>query len=409
MLLSKNGLYKFDCFELDAARRLLSRGEESITLTPKAFEVLSYLVLNPGRVVTKEEMLKAVWPDSFVEEGNLAQYISALRRALGEQASLIVTIPGRGYQFAGLVQAMQSEAELTTPALGPIDVEALPDAQPGDVFVQRVRERTRIVYEDAPSGPLAQAVPALQLSGAAQRRVRIRQWVAAAALSGALLAAGARYVWKHFAHPPQLSDVVLADFVNATRDATFDSTLNQALEIDLEQSPYLNLLPRQKVKETLAQMERGDDETLTPELAREVCERNNAQAVLHGSIANFGSKYLLTLTAEGCADGRQVASYKEDVASKEEILGALDAAANQVRKKLGESAASLAKFQTPIEQATTSSLEALRLYSQAQQDDDRNEPRLALALYQHAVALDPNFATAYYGMGIAYYRLSEAD
>jgi DNA-binding winged helix-turn-helix (wHTH) protein/Tfp pilus assembly protein PilF len=399
MFLSTNGLYRFDEFELDPTRRVLTRDEEAISLTPKAFDVLSFLVLNPGRVVTKDELLKAVWPDSFVEEGNLAQYISALRKALGEKSCLIVTVPGRGYQFAAQVQAAPPQTE--------IPVDALPEAHPGDVFVQRVRERTRIVYEDAPPAQLAQAEPALLLAGATSSRARVWRWVGASALVSALIALAAILVLKPFAHPPLFSDVVVADFTNTTRDATFDSTLNRALEIDLEQSPYLNLLPRQKVKETLKLMERSGDEALTPELAREVCERDNAQAVLHGAIANFGSKYLLTLSAEGCADGRQVAAYKEVAASKEDVLGALDSAAAHMRKRLGESAASLARFQTPIEQATTSSLEALQAFTQGQKSYDHGDMKTALGLFERAIALDPNFATAYRSMGASYYNLSD--
>jgi DNA-binding winged helix-turn-helix (wHTH) protein/tetratricopeptide (TPR) repeat protein len=402
MLLSTNRFYKFDGFELDSSRRALLRQDEPVPLTSKAFDVLYYMVLNPGRVVTKEELLKAIWPDSFVEEGNLAQHVSALRRALGDKSSLIVTVPGRGYQFTGQVRAIQEEA-----LAGQSGIPGLPEAQPGDVYVQRVRERTRIVYEDSPTGQPAQPAPAFQLAGSVQRRARIGQWVAASALGGALLAVAATYEWRHYAHPPQLSDVVLADFVNTTRDTTFDSTLNQALRIDLEQTPYLNLLPRQKIKETLAQMERKADEALTPELAREICERDNAQAVLYGSIANFGSKYLIVLAAEGCADGRQVAAYKEVVASKDEVLGALDSAAAHIRKRLGETSGSLERFQTPIEQATTPSLEALQAFSRAQQSYDRGDTKTALDLFERAIALDPNFATAYRSIGACYYNRSD--
>jgi DNA-binding winged helix-turn-helix (wHTH) protein len=147
MLLSKQELYRFDGFELDPRRRILSRDDDPISLTPKAFDVLSYLVLNPGRVVTKDELLKAVWPDSFVEEGNLAQYISALRRALGNKSSLIVTVPGHGYQFAAQVFADHLQSA--------ISVDALPEQHTGDVYVQRVRERTRVVYENVPAPLLA--------------------------------------------------------------------------------------------------------------------------------------------------------------------------------------------------------------------------------------------------------------
>ncbi|MGO9776823.1 MAG: winged helix-turn-helix domain-containing protein [Terracidiphilus sp.] len=178
-----NGLYRFDEFELDPARRTLLRNGSPVALTPKAFDVLAYLVLNPGRVVTKDELLKSIWPDSFVEEGNLAQYISALRKALGDNSRLIATVPSRGYQFVAQVYAVEVETG--------ISAAALPEARVGDIFVQRVRERTRIVYDDAPAAQLAQHEPPLLLTSGSSRRARVWLWVTASALGGALLAAGA--------------------------------------------------------------------------------------------------------------------------------------------------------------------------------------------------------------------------
>jgi DNA-binding winged helix-turn-helix (wHTH) protein/Tol biopolymer transport system component len=187
MLLSANRLYRFDEFELDPSRRVLSRNESPVALTPKAFDVLSYLVLNPGRVVTKDELLKSVWPDSFVEEGNLAQYISALRKALGDKSRLIATVPGRGYQFVAQVFSVEIETG--------ISAEALPEARAGDIFVHRVRERTRIVYDDAPPAQIAQHEPPLLLTGGSSRRARVWLWVTALALCGALIALGVLAVY----------------------------------------------------------------------------------------------------------------------------------------------------------------------------------------------------------------------
>ncbi|HZL28487.1 MAG TPA: transcriptional regulator [Acidobacteriaceae bacterium] len=144
MSLSRNGLYRFDEFVLDRLKRTLARDGEPVPLSPKAFEVLTCLVTNPGRVVTKEELLKAVWPDSFVEEGNLVQYVVALRKAFADRAGYIVTVPGRGYQFA-------AEVHEETLALAP--------DQPGGVVIQTVHERTRIVVEECDSPP-GYALPA---------------------------------------------------------------------------------------------------------------------------------------------------------------------------------------------------------------------------------------------------------
>src|ERR1035441_5685717 len=247
MLLSKQELYRFEGFELDPCKRILSRDDDPVSLTPKAFDVLSYLVLNPGRVVTKDELLKAVWPDSFVEEGNLAQYISALRRALGNKSFLIVTVPGHGYQFAAQVFADHLQTE--------IPVDALPEQGTGDIYVQRVRERTQMVIESVPA-------PAVALSGVAKssRRVAFR-WASASLLAGALIALAATQAWKRLAPPPQLRKVVVADFTNSTGDATFDRTLKRALEIDLEQSPFIDVMSESEVVSTLQLMGRNDTGT----------------------------------------------------------------------------------------------------------------------------------------------------
>lgn len=388
MLLSARELYRFERFELDHCRRVLSRDEDPISLTPKAFDVLAYLVLNAGRVVTKDEVLRSVWPDSFVEEGNLAQYISQLRRALGEESCLIATVPGRGYQFAAEVQVEHP-------------VDSFHEQRQGDIYVQRVRERTRVVIEDvrSPASPLALRDTAMLPAGATSGYARVWRWVA---LSGLLLALAGAYGWRRLAPRPPVSDLVLADFANNTGDPAFDHTLGRALEIDLAQTPFLNLLSRQKVKATLAQMQHKGDETLTPALAAEVCERNNAQAVLNGAIASFGSKYLLTLAADSCVSGKQIAAYKAEANSKEEVLHALDEAAGRVRKQLGESAASLERFQTPIADATTPSLDALRDYSQARERFEHGDWKATQQLLEHAIALDPGFAAAYSSLGAAY-------
>jgi tetratricopeptide (TPR) repeat protein len=315
---------------------------------------------------------------------------------MGDKASLIATVPGRGYQFGAQV--------LTTQILAEQPRNGLPDARPGDIFVQRVRERTRVVYEDGPAFQLSSHQSASLNAGTTSSRKRTWQWIAVSAFGGALIALAASYGARLFVHPSQLNGVVLADFTNETGDASLDHTLNQALEIDLEQSPFLNLLSRPKVREMLILMERTGDEALTLDLAREVCERNNAQAVLHGAIANLGRKYLLTLTADSCVNGKRIAGYKAEANSREEILSALDTVAGHVRKQLGESAASLDKFQTPIAQATTSSLEALRAYSQALESCDQGDVEEGQALLERAIQLDPNFASAYRELSNSYYN-----
>jgi tetratricopeptide (TPR) repeat protein len=217
-------------------------------------------------------------------------------------------------------------------------------------------------------------------------------------------AGGAGYLlWRHFHPAPLSASVVLAEFENTTGDKDFDYALNRAFQIELEQSPFLDILPRATVQETLEQMHHKADEALTLELAREVCERNNAQAELEGAISMFGNKYLLIVNGTSCVSGKSVAGYKQLVSSKSDVLPALDAAARRVRKQLGESSASLERFQTPIVQATTSSFEALRAYTQALESSDRGDIAAEQTLFKRAIALDPNFASAYRGLSLSYH------
>jgi tetratricopeptide (TPR) repeat protein len=202
-------------------------------------------------------------------------------------------------------------------------------------------------------------------------------------------------------------DLVLSDFENTTGDPSFDRALNQALMIDLEQSPFLNLMSRSRIQETLAEMQRSKGEALTSPLAMEICERTNSQAMLHGTIAKLGTKYLLMLDAVSCVNGKSIGGYKTEVASKEEVLRALDTAAGRVRRQLGESLDSLERYQIPITQATTPSLDALRSFSEAGESFRHGDMKAAQILLNRAVAMDPNFASAYRAIGSTYYNLGD--
>ena len=157
--------------------------------------------------------------------------------------------------------------------------------------------------------------------------------------------------------------IVLADFTNTTGDAVFDDTLKQGLAVQLEQSPFLSLVSDRKVDETLKLMGRHTDDRLTPEVTREVCQRNGSKAMLTGSIARLGSQYVISLKAMNCSTGDMLAGELEQATSKEAVLRALDTAAVSLRSKLGESLSSVQEYATPVEEATTPSLEALKAYS----------------------------------------------
>jgi DNA-binding winged helix-turn-helix (wHTH) protein/tetratricopeptide (TPR) repeat protein len=368
----------------------LKHEERSIPLGPKTFDLLLYLAQHPHQVVTKEELLAGVWPNSFVEESNLSQHVFLLRKALGTSGQgeqVVVTIPGKGYQFAASVE------QAPRPGV---------NHGRGEPGLDSAESVTRLVIEEGTDD----ATPEVLELAAPPKQRRWLVWVAAGA--AVLLLGGAFLGWQRL-HPVRSGhvDLVLAEIENTTTDPDFDRTLNQALLIDLEQSPFLNLLTRSRVRETLKEMQRATDEPLTPALAMEVCERTNAQAMLHGTIAKFGSHYVLILDADSCVSGKEIGGYKAEAAGKEEVLRALETAAGRVRKQLGESAASLDRYQIPITQATTPSLDALRAFSLAGESFRRGDMKAAQILLNRAVSLDPGFASAYRAIGSSYYNLGD--
>ncbi len=380
-----NDAYRFDEFELRRSRRTLLRNGQPVSLLPKTFEVLSYLVENPGRVVSKEELLKTAWPESFVEENNLTQHISLLRKALGDRSGFIVTIPGRGYQFTAEVVSGDATPKPSLSSSEGSALTAAGEAQPAD---------------HAPSA-LRLAVYGVPL------------WVKITAGAVVLSAAGLTgywgyATWKQLTHPPQLRKVIVADFQNSTGDATFDHTLKEALEIDLEQSPYIDVMGEREATNSLQLMGRGQGSAITPEVAREICERSNRQVMLTGSIQSLGREYLLTVEATDCSNGSQIAGAKAEAGAKERVLAALDSVADKVRRGMGETSRSIENYQVPIMQATTASLDALRSYSIGQSMDAQGKSETeTIPFYQRAVELDPNFAMAYGAMANEYYNLSE--
>src|ERR1700674_3560771 len=196
--------------------------------------------------------------------------------------------------------------------------------------------------------------------------------------------------------------VVLGDFNNTTGDAVFDDTLRQGLDVQLEQSPFLSIISKERMRQTLRLMNQASDARLTPAIARDLCQRLGSKAYIAGSIASLGRDYVVALQAVNCATGDSLAQEQEQAAGKEKVLGAMSRAATDLRKKLGESLNTVLKFDTPIE-ATTSSLEALKAFSVA----SKSEEAEAVPSLQRAVKLDPNFASAYAALGTWYSNLGE--
>jgi Flp pilus assembly protein TadD len=240
-----------------------------------------------------------------------------------------------------------------------------------------------------------------------------KKWAAPAA-AGAIIAVmgvGGWFYDTRRAHALNETDtVVLADFTNKTNDVVFDEALRQGLAVQLEQSPFLSLVSDQRTRQTLQLMGKSPDAKLTPEIARELCERTASKAYLSGTISNIGSQYVLGINAVNCQTGDTLAQEQATADSKEHVLGALGDAANKLREKLGESLKTVHKLATPIEQATTPSLEALQAYSMGRNLMlTQGNYTAAVPQFQRAIQLDPNLAMAYASLGTTYHNLGEKE
>ena len=239
---------------------------------------------------------------------------------------------------------------------------------------------------------------------------KVGRYVVAAGLAVVAAAAVAGGVWYRAQHGARLTDkdtVVLTDFSNSTGDAVFDDALKTALSVALSQSPFLNVLSENKVADTLQQMTRPAGTKLTPELARELCQRTGSKAYIAGSIGSLGSEYVVGLKAVNCQNGDLLAQQQVTAPAKEKVLDVLGGAVSKLRSQLGESLGTVQRFDVPLEQATTSSLEALKAYSLGQKADHEKGPGAALPYHQRAIQLDPNFAMGYMAVGGEYFSLAE--
>jgi DNA-binding winged helix-turn-helix (wHTH) protein/tetratricopeptide (TPR) repeat protein len=362
--------YEFGPFRVDPEKETLVRAGELVSITPKTFQILLVLIRNSREIVTKDDLMKTVWPDTFVEEANLSRNIFMLRKALGETAQdhrYIVTVPGQGYRLAEDVRLVPDQ-ELTVVAAS------------HSLFKVEVKE----------SKPW--------------------WWIAGAAVL--MVAAGlgvSRYTSKSKTTLSATDTVVLADFANSTGDTVFDETLRRGLAIQLEQSPFLSLISDQRIQFTLRLMGRPANARLTPEVARGICERTGSAAVLDGSIAPIGSQYVLELRARSCRSGEILDQEQTQAAKKEDVLNALGQMASRFRKRVGESLTTIQQRNTPLAEATTPSLEALEAFSTGWKLHTTTGTMAALPFMQRAVEIDPNFALAHATLGREYANVDEFE
>ena len=361
-------ILRFGVFEVDVRAGELRKQGVRIKLQEQPFHVLTVLLQRPGEVVTREELRSENWPaDTFVDfDNSLNAAINKLREALGDSADnprFIETLPRRGYRFIAPVIGVDGTTRGT--ATG-VNVAAPP--------------RSRKIV------------------------VTVAVAVLAAGIAGGLL-------WRarRTRHLTEKDTIVLGDFANSTGDSVFDGTLREGLSVELEQSPFLSLVSQQQIHQTLRMMGQKTNSRLTPEIAQEVCQRTSSAAALDGSIALIGTRYNLILRAVSCRNGDLLASLEAQANDKSHVLDALGTLASEMRSRLGESLSTMQKYNTPIEQATTPSLEALQAYNLGWQAFlAQGDYAAAVSFFQRATELDPNFAMAYWAMGVSYSAIGES-
>ena len=407
-------LLRFGVFELNLTSEELRKSGVILKLAPQPFRLLALLASHSGQVVSRDTIEKQLWGEETEvdSEHGMRQCINQIRTALGDDSEnpvYVETIPRQGYRFLAPVMSQ------TVAAPRP-QVKEAHDSGMVDAIASRVLAKVAESVAATPLGPSAAAPttvsPASESHAVSSeskwRLTRVR--LAVAFLLLLALLAGALYWRPRKASALTEKDtIVLADFENTTGDPVFDDTLKQGLAIQLEQSPFLNVLSDRKVAGTLKLMNCSATEPLTEEVGREVCLRTNSKAILTGSIAQLGRQYVIGVKAVDCNTGDVLAEAQQQAAGKESLLKALDAAAASLRGKLGESLSSVQKYATPLEEASTPSLEALKAYSLGRKAKIATGQTQSLPFFKRAVELDANFAMAYVGMAGAYINLNQPD
>jgi eukaryotic-like serine/threonine-protein kinase len=374
---TRDGLKFGEDFELDLRAYELRRAGRVLKLEPTPLELLSFLIEHKGELVTRDQIVEKIWGQGvFLDTDNsINGAIRKIRQVLGdnpEQPRFVQTITGKGYRFIAPVTSSGAKEE----------------AQEGE-------------------GDSARAAKTAETETGKDLRKRWMLVVAAAVAVPALALAG--YLYFHRA--PKLNDkdtIVLADFANSTGDPVFDDTLRQGLAAQLEQSPFLSLISDERIQQMLKLMAKPADARLTPEVSLEICQRTASAAVLDGSIASLGSQYVLTLRAKDCRSGDVLDEEQVQAAKKEDVLNALSQIANRFRTRVGESLATVKSHDTPLAEATTPSLEALKAYSVGWQVSFSSGSAASVPFLQRAIKIDPNFASAYASLGRMYGDIGES-
>lgn len=418
-------LLRFGVFELNLATEELRKSGIPIKLPPQPFKLLVLLASHAGQIVARDEIQKQIWgEETYVDfEQGVNKCIKQIRNALNDNADsplYIETLPRHGYRFLPHVVskhvlappprvkesssgiASDIAAQVRSRIAGSVSGTHRVEAQQATTTGVAADHTGKAAISMAPAfdGESCSSTPARIAD--AVRRSGHRRWLwSAAAVVVAVVGAGVYWRSRTSNALTGKDTIVIAEFDNRTGDPVFDGTLRQGLTAQLAQSPFLNILSDQQVSRTLALMTQREDARFTPALALEVCVRTQSAAILEGDITMLGKQYVLGLKALDCNTGDELAVEQFTVDKKEQILPQLGKAASRMRRKLGESIASVQKFDVPLENVTTASLDALQAYTLGfKAMSVRGDYAAAIPPLQRATSLDPDFAMAHAVLGV---------
>jgi eukaryotic-like serine/threonine-protein kinase len=380
--------WRFGVFEVNARDAELRRSGRLVKMREQSFRILILLLEHAGELVTREDLRRVLWPsDTFVDfDHSLNTAMMKLREVLGDSAEAplyIETIPKRGYRFIAPVTEVRTAG--------------FPESAIGDL-----ENSTNEI-----AGTETVASEAQNRAKPARSKIRL---IGVVVFALAAIAIGVVVLFFHRSNRilTEKDKIVLADFTNSTGDPVFDGTLRQGMAVQLEQSPFLSLVSDERIHQMLGMMGQPADARLTPEVVRQICQRTASAAVLSGSIASLGSQYVLTLRAENCQTGDVLDEEQAQASRKEDVLNALSHMASRLRTRLGESLATIQKYDTSLEEATTPSLEALKAYSTGWQVSYSTGSAAAMPFFQRAIEIDPKFAMAHASLGRMYGDIGES-
>jgi DNA-binding winged helix-turn-helix (wHTH) protein/tetratricopeptide (TPR) repeat protein len=372
-------VYRFGVFAVSAEARELLRQGRVVKIQDQPFALLLLFLDHPGEILDRNFLREQLWPDNtFVDFAqSLSTAVTKLRQVLGDDATsprFIETVPRHGYRFIAPVTSPSTHA--------PVPLVVMPP----------------------PVGEPSAVVPA-------ERSKRPVLWASLAAVL-LLLAGALSFWWRHrqaaFVLAPQ-DTIVLADFENTTGESIFNDTLHQALLVEMSQSPVLHLVSDRQAAVIYREMGHTPDDRMTGRTALELCRRLGAKVVVQGSISLLGTTYLVGVAGIRCETGKPIANEQMEAARADEVIEALGKTSARLRARLGESLPSIQKYNAPLEQATTPSLDALKMYGLALSTWDAKGDMASLPYFQRAVAIDPEFAMAYSGLATIYNNLGQAD